>query len=49
MITLLQLFMAFVILILGLKIIMKFNEPKTIGEGFRGYQYGGSGCHCDGD
>ena len=46
---LLQLFMAFVILIIGLKIIAKFTEPETSTEGFRGYQSGGGGCHCDGD
>ena len=50
MISLLQLLMAFVLLIIGLKIYAKMTEPEIIGkEGFRGYQLGGSGCHCDGD
>ena len=46
---LLQLLMAFVILIIGLKIVAKFTEPDIKTEGFRGYQSGGGGCHCDGD
>ena len=45
---LLKLLMAFVLLIIGLKIIAKFTEPQTT-EGFGGYQLGGGGCHCDGD
>ena len=43
---LLKLLMAFVLLIIGLKIIAKFTEPETIGEGFRGNQIGGEDCGC---